>query len=119
MTSVLILCEYTDANAFHIGGISFFSPQVGMVCDNILEYEIVLANSTILRASESENGDLWKSLKGGSGNFGIVTRFIARTFPSTTVWAGFSYYAFAKVPKLVSSTNPRYSMNMLLVQCSR
>ena len=74
-----------------------------MVCDTILEYGIVLANSTILRASESEHVDLWRSLKGGSGNFGIVTRIVARTFPSTTVWAGFIYYSFGKVPELVKA----------------
>ena len=74
-----------------------------MVCDTILEYEIVLANSTILRASESEHADPWRSLKGGSGNFGIVTRIVARTLPSTTVWAGFIYYGFGKVPKLVKA----------------
>ena len=64
---------------------------------------MVLANGTILHASSSENPDLWKSLKGGSSNFGIVTRFVGKTFPATRVWAGYNYFPFWKVPRLVNA----------------
>ncbi|KAL8961404.1 MAG: hypothetical protein Q9193_002034 [Seirophora villosa] len=67
------------------GGISFFSARFGFVCNNILSYEIVLADGTIATASESSNPDLWRALKGGSNNFGVVTSFVARTFPSTNI----------------------------------
>ncbi|KAJ8060841.1 hypothetical protein OCU04_009925 [Sclerotinia nivalis] len=63
------------------GGISFFSAREGLVCDNVVNYEIVLADGKIVNANQSDNHDLWKALKGGSNNFGIVTRFNIRTFP--------------------------------------
>lgn len=74
-----------------------------MVCDNILSYEVVLANGTIIHASSTENADLWKSLKGGGSNFGIVTKFLARAFPTGNVWAGFHFYPFWKVSRLIDA----------------
>ncbi|CAL8576826.1 hypothetical protein XPA_002691 [Xanthoria parietina] len=85
------------------GGISFFSPRVGFVCNNILSYEIVLANGTIATASESTNPGLWRALKGGSNNFGIVTRFVARSFPSTDVWSGFLYMTASKAGQVIQA----------------
>ena len=57
--------------------------RFGLVCSNILSYDVVLASGTTMIASESTNADLWRALKGSSNNFGIVTQFKARTFPST------------------------------------
>ncbi|KAF2804894.1 FAD-binding domain-containing protein [Mytilinidion resinicola] len=73
------------------GGVSFFSPRIGLVCSNIISYEVVLASGSVTTASASENPDLWRALKGGSNNFGIVTRFTARGSPSTRIWSGFLY----------------------------
>lgn len=73
------------------GGLSFFSPRFGFVCSNILEYQVVLADGSVVTASAAEHSDLWRALKGGSNNFGIVTSFTARTFPLTKVWSGFLY----------------------------
>jgi hypothetical protein len=81
------------------GGLSFFSPRYGFVCSNILEYEIVLADGSIVTASETSKSELWRALKGGSNNFGIVTRFTARSFPSKNIWSGFLY-----LPSFQSST---------------
>lgn len=61
------------------------------MCSNIVEYEIVLASGVVTTASASTNSDLWRALKGGSNNFGIVTRFTTRSFPCTNVWSGFLY----------------------------
>ncbi|TVY43039.1 Bifunctional solanapyrone synthase [Lachnellula cervina] len=66
------------------GGLSFFSPRFGLVCSNIISYELVLASGAITTASVSSNPDLWRALKGGSSNFGIVTSFTARSFPCVT-----------------------------------
>ncbi|TVY16611.1 Bifunctional solanapyrone synthase [Lachnellula arida] len=68
------------------GGISFYSPRYGFVCSNVVSYEIVLANGNITTASASENPELWRALKGGSNNFGIVTRFTIRSIPSAPLW---------------------------------
>jgi hypothetical protein len=70
------------------GGISFFSREHGLVCDNVQTFEVVLANGTIVEANEEQNQDLWQALKGGSSNFGIVTRIDMTTFPSGQFWGG-------------------------------
>jgi hypothetical protein len=70
------------------GGISFFSRERGLVCDNVQTFEVVLANGTIVEASSEQNSDLLKALKGGSSNFGIVTRIDMTTFPSGQFWGG-------------------------------
>lgn len=62
--------------------------QHGWAADNVLEYEVVVASGDIVKASASENTDLFWALKGGSSNFGIVTQFTVRTFPSPGIWAG-------------------------------
>jgi FAD/FMN-containing dehydrogenase len=66
---------------FILAGISFFSPRVGFVCSSIASYEVALASGSVATASASTCPDLWRALKGGSNNFGIVTRFKARTIP--------------------------------------
>ena len=70
------------------GGISFLGNQHGWAADNVLEYEVVLASGEIVTASATSNRDLFWALKGGSSNFGIVTKFTLRTFVSKKVWAG-------------------------------
>lgn len=85
------------------GGLSFFSPQYGFVCNNITEYEVVLADGSIVTASEQSNSNIWRALKGGGNNFGIVTRFTARTFACTRVWSGFMYYWSWKAPAVLSA----------------
>jgi hypothetical protein len=84
------------------GGLSFFSPRYGMVCSNIIEYEVVLADGSIVTASASSNSDLWRALKGGANNFGVVTRFTARSFPSSDIWSGFLYIPSSQAPKVLS-----------------
>ena len=73
------------------GGISFFSSRRGFVCNNVLSYEVVLASGEIVTASKTQNPSLWKALKGGSNNFGIVTEFKIRTFKCAKVWSGYLY----------------------------
>ncbi|KAK0514653.1 hypothetical protein JMJ35_003270 [Cladonia borealis] len=85
------------------GGLSFFSPRFGLVCSNILSYEIVLASGSVTSASASTNPDLWRALKGGSNNFGIVTRFTARSFPCTKIWSGFLYMPAFQATKVLAA----------------
>ncbi|PWY89649.1 6-hydroxy-D-nicotine oxidase [Aspergillus sclerotioniger CBS 115572] len=70
------------------GGINFFGNQVGFGCDTVVNYEVVLANGSIVEANRSSHSDLFWALKGGSSNFGLVTRFDMETIESTKVWAG-------------------------------
>ncbi|CBF70074.1 hypothetical protein AN6155.2 [Aspergillus nidulans FGSC A4] len=71
------------------GGLSFFTPCFGLACSNVLAYEVVLASGKIVTATAQPYPNLWRALKGGSNNFGVVTRFTLRCFPSTKIWGGF------------------------------
>ncbi|KAF7540345.1 hypothetical protein G7054_g1500 [Neopestalotiopsis clavispora] len=64
------------------GGKTYYTCRVGFACDQVVNYEIVLADGTITTANENVNSDLFETLKGGSNNFGIVTRFDMKTFPA-------------------------------------
>ncbi|KAK7731052.1 hypothetical protein SLS53_008854 [Cytospora paraplurivora] len=72
------------------GGLSFYSGHYGFACDNVVAYEVVLADGRIIKASADENEDLFRVLKGGSSNFGIVTRFTMQALPAGPVWGGAS-----------------------------
>ncbi|KAJ5355823.1 hypothetical protein N7517_010432 [Penicillium concentricum] len=70
------------------GGINFYGNQVGFGCDTVVNYEIVLADGSIVEVNKTSYPDLFWALKGGSSNFGIVTRFDLETIKSPKVWAG-------------------------------
>lgn len=74
------------------GGISFFGPRYGWTSDTIQNYEIVLANGSIVNANENENGDLLWALRGGSNNFGVVTRVDLQAFEQGPLLGGSLYH---------------------------
>jgi FAD/FMN-containing dehydrogenase len=74
------------------GGISYFSPGHGFVCDNVVEFEVVLADGRVVNASRTSHTDLFTVLKGGTSNFGIVTAFKFQTFEYSGMWGGLVVY---------------------------
>ncbi|MCJ1384458.1 hypothetical protein MMC17_007574 [Xylographa soralifera] len=70
------------------GGLSYFIPRFGFVCDNVVNYEVVLASGEVVNANASSRSDLFFALKGGSNNFGVVTRFDFKIFTQGNIWAG-------------------------------
>ncbi|KAF2120044.1 hypothetical protein BDV96DRAFT_641904 [Lophiotrema nucula] len=70
------------------GGNSYYAGLYGFACDNVANFEVVLANGDVVNANATSHSHLWTALKGGSGNFGIVTRFDMYTIPAKDIWGG-------------------------------
>lgn len=73
------------------GGISFFGPRYGWTCDTVSTFEVVLADGSIVEANEEQNLDLFQGLRGGSNNFGIVTRIDLKMFDQGRLWSASIY----------------------------
>ncbi|KAH8203479.1 hypothetical protein TruAng_002350 [Truncatella angustata] len=68
------------------GGYNFLTGRQGFACDNVIEYDFALADGRIVTANTQSNADLFRSLKGRSNNFGVVTKFTMTTIPCDKVW---------------------------------
>lgn len=78
------------------GGYGWLSGKYGMALDNLIAAEVVLADGQVVRVSAEEHPDLYWALRGGSGNFGIVTSFEFQLYPVTQVLGGMLIYPFDK-----------------------
>jgi FAD/FMN-containing dehydrogenase len=70
------------------GGIGYLARTHGLTLDNLLSVDMVLADGSVVTANEKENSDLFWAVRGGGGNFGVVTSFLFRLHPVSTVYGG-------------------------------
>jgi hypothetical protein len=75
------------------GGVGWLLRKYGMSIDNLLSCQIVTADSRVLTANASDNEDLFWALRGGGGNFGVVTSFEFQAHPVHTVLGGLLFYS--------------------------
>jgi FAD/FMN-containing dehydrogenase len=101
------------------GGFGWLMGKFGFAADNLLSAEVVTATGEIITASESEHPDLFWALRGGGGNFGVVTEFTYRLFPvGPVVTGGFNFWPFEQavdVLKLFRDAATRISDDLSLV----
>jgi len=86
------------------GGNTFFTAQKGFACDSVVEYEVVLADGRIVKADKDNNSDLFRVLKGGSNNFGIVTNFKMSALKCDKVWGGMTFCSKDVIPAALEAT---------------
>jgi FAD/FMN-containing dehydrogenase len=78
------------------GGIGFLARGLGLSLDNLLSADVVTADGQVLLASKEENEDLFWAIRGGGGNFGVVTSFEFQLHPVKDVTAGLFFYPLSE-----------------------
>ncbi len=77
------------------GGIGYLARGYGLSCDNLVAAEVVTVDGSTLRVSEHEHGDLFWALRGGGGNFGVVTELSFRLHPVGEIYGGPMFFELA------------------------
>jgi FAD/FMN-containing dehydrogenase len=85
------------------GGMGHLSRKCGLTIDNLLEAEVVLASGERVRAGEDENADLFWAIRGGGGNFGVVTSFLFRLHEVGTVFGGPTFWDIDQSAEVLSA----------------
>ena len=87
------------------GGISAFTPRFGFTCNSVVNFEVVLASGEGIDANETHNADLLQALRGGSNNFGVVTRIDFETREQGDIWGGVVNYSFDTIDQQLTAAS--------------
>jgi FAD/FMN-containing dehydrogenase len=83
------------------GGIGYLARGLGLSCDNLISADVVTADGQLVTASETEHPDLFWALRGGGGNFGVVTALEFRLAPVSTIYGGPIFFELDSVPDVL------------------
>jgi FAD/FMN-containing dehydrogenase len=83
------------------GGTGYLTRRYGLTIDNLLAVEMVLADGRFVTASAKENADLFWAVRGGGGNFGVVTSFLFNAHPVHTVYGGPMFWPMEDAAELM------------------
>jgi len=83
------------------GGIGHLTRKYGLAIDNLLGVDVVLADGSFVTANEKVNSDLFWAVRGGGGNFGVVTSFLFRLHPVKMVYAGPTFWPIEQTPEVM------------------
>ena len=83
------------------GGLGYLTRKYGLAIDNLLAADVVLADGRLVTANESRNADLFWALRGGGGNFGVVTSFLFKANPIHTVYGGPMLWEMDQAPEVM------------------
>jgi FAD/FMN-containing dehydrogenase len=84
------------------GGLGWLHRKLGLASDNLIAAEVVLADGKVVQASDSSHEELFWALRGGGGNFGVVTSFTFRLAPLSRVLAGLVYHPLEALPEIAA-----------------
>ncbi|MEZ4505665.1 MAG: FAD-binding oxidoreductase [Thermomicrobiales bacterium] len=84
------------------GGLGYLTRSCGLSIDNLLEADVVLADGSFVTASPESYPDLFWALRGGGGNFGVVTSFLFRLHPVDTVYAGPMFWPVEQTTEILT-----------------
>src|SRR4051812_12995134 len=83
------------------GGVGHLTRKCGLTIDNLLSADVVLADGRFVKADAKENPDLFWALRGGGGNFGVVTAFTFRLHPISTVYGGPMFWELSEAAEMM------------------
>jgi FAD/FMN-containing dehydrogenase len=83
------------------GGIGYLTRRYGLTIDSLLEVDMVLADGRFVTASPREHADLFWAVRGGGGNFGVVTSFLFQGHPVSTVYGGPIFWPLHEGPEVI------------------
>jgi FAD/FMN-containing dehydrogenase len=83
------------------GGVGYLSRKYGLTIDNLLAVEMALADGRVVTASAGENPDLFWAVRGGGGNFGVVTSFLFKLRPVSVVYGGPMFWTLEQAPTVM------------------